>query len=180
MTWCRYSTQIASASCHCVLNLFRIVGKAKFGLGLGVTLFNAPDSQCLRMLLGALNPPRPKSTAAQLHDQVRRSDQRVHQPLLPLPAHRREARITVPVYYAPNSSSNRAAHRHHIPHINQPGIPSNCGKSSGATHCSRRLTNISSLGAIWPELSRLPSVTKTAPGKLSRLLENTRAPQSGQ
>ena len=67
-----------------------------------------------------------------------------------------------------------------VPTTTQPGIPSNCGKSSGLTHFIRRLTNISTLGSIRPGLSRLPSVTKTAPGKLSRLLENTRAPHSGQ
>src|SRR5262249_54724830 len=62
----------------------------------------------------------------------------------------------------------------------QAGMLENCGTSSGFSHFSRRLVNISSIGATNSGRSRLPSVTKIVPGKLARLLVNTRAPQSGQ
>ena len=62
----------------------------------------------------------------------------------------------------------------------QPGMLSNCGRSSGLAHFKRRLVNISSFGSINSGRSRLPSMTKMRPGKLSRLLVNNRDPQSGQ
>src|SRR6516225_11946110 len=62
----------------------------------------------------------------------------------------------------------------------QLGMFSNCGRSSGFAHSRRRLVNISSTGTMPSGLSRLPRVTKTIPGKLSRLLVNTLAPQLGQ
>src|SRR5262245_62616065 len=60
------------------------------------------------------------------------------------------------------------------------GMLENCGRSSGFSHFSRRLVNISNIGATNSGRSKLPRVTKIVPGKLSRLLVNTRAPQSGQ
>src|SRR5262245_56403826 len=47
---------------------------------------------------------------------------------------------------------------------------SNCGRSSGFCHSRRRLVNISSTGLMALGLSRLPIVTKTVPGKLSKLV----------
>src|SRR5262249_3755865 len=62
----------------------------------------------------------------------------------------------------------------------QLGMLGNCGTSSAFAHLSRRLVNISSFGSMRAGSSRLPIVTKTVFGKLSRLLVKSRAPQSGQ
>src|SRR5262249_11565307 len=62
----------------------------------------------------------------------------------------------------------------------QLGVFSNCGRLSGFAHLRRRLVNISSTGSMPLGLSRLPMVTKIIPGKLSRLVLNTLAPQLGQ
>src|SRR5262249_16027011 len=56
----------------------------------------------------------------------------------------------------------------------------NCGTSSGFSHFSRRLVNISSIGSTNSGRSKLPRGTKIVPGKRSRLLVNRRSPQSGQ
>jgi len=52
----------------------------------------------------------------------------------------------------------------------QLGMSENSGRPRGFTQGKRRLTNISSLGEIRFGWSRLPSWTKTRPGKDSRLL----------
>lgn len=55
----------------------------------------------------------------------------------------------------------------------------NCETSSRFSHFSRRFVN-SSIGATNSGRSKLPRATKIVPGKVSRLLVNRRAPQSGQ
>src|SRR5262245_59026176 len=62
----------------------------------------------------------------------------------------------------------------------QPGMFSNCGRSSGFAQSRRRLVNISSTGSMPWGLSRLPTATNIIPGKLSRLVVKTLAPQLGQ
>src|SRR5215471_14108435 len=51
--------------------------------------------------------------------------------------------------------------------------------SRGFAQARRRLVNISTAGSMPFGLSRVPIVTKTMPGKLSRLLVNILAPQIG-
>jgi len=64
--------------------------------------------------------------------------------------------------------------------VRQPGMFSNWGSGSGATHFSRRLVNISTKGSIPSALSKLPSWTNVRPGKLSSLVEKTLEPHAGQ
>ena len=58
----------------------------------------------------------------------------------------------------------------------QLGMLGNCGTSSGFIHLRRRFVNISNLGSMPSDRSRLPIITKTMPGKLSRSLVKSRAP----
>src|SRR5262245_10554634 len=84
--------------------------------------------------------------------------------------------------YATWSDADTHRETHSSCHLttHQWGMVENCGTSSGFSHFSRRLVNISSIGLTSSGRSKLPRVTKIVPGKLSRLLVNTRAPQSGQ
>src|SRR5262249_30459763 len=59
-------------------------------------------------------------------------------------------------------------------------MPEYCGISKGLTHLSRRLVNISAVGLIRSERSRLPSITNTAPGNPPSLSVNIRDAQFGQ